>query len=108
MVYDPAMYDSVKSFTDKTNAFLDDVRNGKGTLGKLTTDDALYTNLRDASASIRDASAKLDSNQGTAGKLFTDPALYDNMTGLTGDLRLLIADFRQNPKKFLHVQFSMF
>jgi phospholipid/cholesterol/gamma-HCH transport system substrate-binding protein len=108
MVYDPAMYDSVKSFTDKTNAFLDDVRSGKGTLGKLTTDDALYTNLRDASASIRDASAKLDSNQGTAGKLFTDPALYDNMTGLTGDLRLLIADFRQNPKKFLHVQFSMF
>ena len=27
--------------------------------------------------------------------MFNDPALYDNMTGLTGDLRLLIADFRK-------------
>jgi phospholipid/cholesterol/gamma-HCH transport system substrate-binding protein len=108
MVYDPAMFDSVKSFADKTNSFLDDVRAGKGTLGKLTNDDALYTNLRDASANIRDASAKLDSNKGTAGKLFTDPALYDNLTGATADLRLLLNDFRQNPKKFLHVKFSMF
>jgi phospholipid/cholesterol/gamma-HCH transport system substrate-binding protein len=108
LVYDPSMYDSVKSFADKTNTFLDGVSAGKGTLGKLANDDALYSNLREASANIRDASAKLDSNQGTAGKMFTDPALYDNLTGATADLRLLLNDFRQNPKKFLHVKFSMF
>ena len=27
---------------------------------------------------------------------------------LTGDLRLLIGDFRQNPKKFLHFKVTVF
>ena len=84
------------------------MREGKGTLGKLATDDTLFVNLRDASANVRDASAKLNSNQGTIGKFFNDPAFYDNVTGLTGDLRLLIGDFRQNPKKFLHIKIGLF
>ena len=108
LVYDPAAYDSIKGLADKGNALLGDVRDGKGTLGKLATDDTLFTNLKDASANVRDASAKLNSNQGTMGKFFSDPALYDNMTGLTGDLRLLIGDFRQNPKKFLHIKIGIF
>lgn len=107
-VYDPAMYDSAKSFLDKGNAVLTDVREGKGSLGKLATDDTLYNNLRDSSANIRDASAKINSNQGTIGKFFSDPAFYDNFTGLTGDMRLMISDFRQNPKKFLHVKMAIF
>lgn len=108
LVYDPSAYDSIKGVAEKGNALLGDVREGKGTLGKLATDDTLFSNLRDASANVRDASAKMNSNQGTAGKIFTDPALYDNMTGLTGDLRLLIGDFRQNPKKFLHIKVTLF
>lgn len=108
LVYDPAAYDSIKGLAEKGNALLGDVREGKGTLGKLATDDTLFTNMKDASANVRDASAKLNSNQGTMGKLFTDPALYDNMTGLTGDLRLLVGDFRQNPKKFLHIKIGLF
>jgi len=87
---------------------LADVRAGKGTAGKLVTDDALYNNLRDASANVRDVSAKLNSTQGTMGKFFTDPNFYDNLTGATGDMRLLISDFRQNPKKFLHVKLAVF
>jgi phospholipid/cholesterol/gamma-HCH transport system substrate-binding protein len=93
---------------DNGNAVLSDVRAGKGSLGKFATDEALYNNLRDASAQVRDASAKLNDNQGTAGKLFTDPNLYDNLTGMTGDLRLLIGDFRKDPKKFLHVKLAVF
>jgi phospholipid/cholesterol/gamma-HCH transport system substrate-binding protein len=108
LVYDPSVYQNTKEFLEKGNAVLTDVREGKGSLGKLATDETLYTNLRDASANVRDASAKLNSNQGTAGKFFTDPALYDNMTGLSGDLRLLVTDFRQNPKKFLHLKLAIF
>ena len=108
LIYDPSAYDDIKGIATKGNALLGDVRAGKGTLGKLATDDALYTNVRDASANVRDATAKLNSNQGTAGKFFSDPALYDNMTGLTGDMRLLIGDFRQNPKKFLHIKLGIF
>jgi len=108
LIYDPAAYDEIKGFAQKGNALLGDVRAGKGTLGKLATDDTAYNNLRDASASVRDATAKLNSNEGTAGKFFSDPAFYDNMTGLSGDLRLMINDFRQNPKKFLHIKLGIF
>jgi phospholipid/cholesterol/gamma-HCH transport system substrate-binding protein len=108
LIYDPAVYENAKGLAEKGNALFADIREGKGTLGKLTTDDVLYSNLRDASANVRDASAKLNSNQGTMGKFFTDPDFYDNMTGLTGDMRLMISDFRQNPKKFLHVKLAVF
>jgi phospholipid/cholesterol/gamma-HCH transport system substrate-binding protein len=108
LVYDPSVYESARGFLDKGNSLMSGVEEGKGTLGKLATDDTLYTNLRDASANVRDVSAKLNSNEGTAGKFLNDPALYDNVTGLTGDMRLLISDFRQNPKKFLHVKLAIF
>jgi len=84
------------------------VREGKGTLGKLATDDTLYTKLRETSANLSTATAKLNDNSSTAGKLFSDPKLYDNLTNLTGDMRLLIGDFRKNPKKFLHIKITLF
>ena len=108
LIYDPAAYDEIKNVAQKSDALLGDIREGKGTIGKLATDDTLYANVRDASANLRDATAKLNSNQGTAGKFFTDPQLYDNLTGLTGDMRLFINDFRQNPKKFLHIKLGLF
>jgi hypothetical protein len=40
--------------------------------------------------------------------MFSDPQLYDNLAGLTGDMRLLIGDFRQNPRKFLRIKVSLF
>jgi phospholipid/cholesterol/gamma-HCH transport system substrate-binding protein len=108
LIYDPSVAENLKGFAEKGNALLGDVREGKGTLGELATDETLYNNLRDMSSNFRDASAKLKSNQGTVGKFFADPALYDNMTGLSGDMRMLISDFRQNPKKFLHVRLAIF
>lgn len=108
LIYDPSAYDEINGIAQKGDALLGDVRAGKGTLGELATDDALYANIRDMFANLRDATAKLNSNQGTAGKFFTDPAFYDNMTGLSGDMRLLISDFRQNPKKFLHIKLGIF
>ncbi len=108
LVYDSGFYNSAKSLTDQGNTRLDGVNEGKGSLGKLVHDDALYTNLKDASANVRDATGKLNSNQGTLGKMFNDPAFYDNFTGLAGDMRLMVSDFRQNPKKFLHVKLGIF
>jgi phospholipid/cholesterol/gamma-HCH transport system substrate-binding protein len=108
LIYDPTFYQETKGVTEKANALFGDIRAGKGSLGKLATDETLYNNLRDASANVRDATAKLNSNEGTAGKFFSDPALYDNMVGLSGDMRLLISDFRQNPKKFLRIKVGIF
>lgn len=108
LFYDPAIAENVKGIAEKGNTMLADVRAGKGSLGKVVTDETLYNNLRDASANVRDASAKLNANEGTLGKMFSDPALYDNLSGLSGDLRLLVSDFRQNPKKFLQIKLGIF
>jgi phospholipid/cholesterol/gamma-HCH transport system substrate-binding protein len=108
LMYDPTLYDQLKEAINNGNTVMGDLRAGKGTLGKLATDDALYNQLRDTSTNLANATAKLNDNTTSAGKLFSDPQLYDNLTGLTGDLRLLIGDFRQNPKKFLHFKVTIF
>lgn len=108
LLYDPSLYDEAKKALASGNSVISDVRAGKGSLGKLATDDELYNKLRETSTNLASATAKLNDNTTTAGKLFSDPKLYDNLTGLTGDLRLLIGDFRQNPKKFLRIKVAVF
>ncbi len=108
LLYDPSLYDEAKHAITNGNAVISDVRAGKGTLGKLATDDTLYNNLKATSQNVADATAKLNDNTTTVGKMFSDPKLYDSLSGLTGDLRLLVGEFRQNPKKFLHIKVSVF
>jgi phospholipid/cholesterol/gamma-HCH transport system substrate-binding protein len=108
LLYDPSLYDQAKQAISNGNAMIGDVRAGKGTLGKLATDDALYSKLKETSENLASATAKLNDNTTTAGKLFSDPRLYDNLSGLTGDFRLLLGEFRQNPKKFLSIKLSVF
>jgi len=108
LLYDPSLYDEAKQAISNGNSVIGDIRAGKGTLGKLTTDDTLYTKLKETSENVANATAKFNDNTTTVGKLFSDPKLYDSLSGLTGDLRLLVGEFRQNPKKFLHIRVSVF
>ena len=108
LLYDPSLYDEAKQTISNGNGMIGDIRAGKGTLGKLATDDTLYTKLKETSENVSNATAKLNDNTTTMGKLFSDPKLYDSLSGLTGDLRLLVGEFWQNPKKFLHIKVSVF
>ena len=108
LVYDAGIHESAKRLIDNSNALLGDVRAGKGTLGKLATDDSLFVQYRKAGENLANATAQLNSNEATIGKFFQDPKFYDNFSGLAGDMRLLVGDFRKDPKKFLHVKFSIF
>lgn len=108
LVYDTSIHESAKRLIDNSNALFADVRAGKGTLGKLATDDSLFMSYKQTGENLASASAKLNSNEATIGKFFDDPKFYDNFTGLAGDMRLLVGDFRKDPKKFLHVKFSIF
>jgi phospholipid/cholesterol/gamma-HCH transport system substrate-binding protein len=108
LVYDSGIHESAKKLIDNSNALIGDVRDGKGTLGKLATDDSLFLQYKQAGENLTSATAKLNSNENTIGKFFDDPKFYDNFSGLAGDMRLLVGDFRKDPKKFLHVKFSVF
>jgi phospholipid/cholesterol/gamma-HCH transport system substrate-binding protein len=108
LIYDPSFHDNANKLLANSNGLLSDVRAGRGTLGKLATDDTLFAAYRQTGLNLQDATAKLNSNSTTMGKFFSDPQFYDTLTGLMGDMRLLVGDFRTNPKKFLKVKVSLF
>jgi phospholipid/cholesterol/gamma-HCH transport system substrate-binding protein len=49
---------------------------GKGTLGKLMTDDALYNDMRGTVASLHTIMQKVEKGEGTLGKIINDDSLY--------------------------------
>jgi len=63
----------------KAGDLLADARAGKGTIGKLFTDDALYRDLQEFVASAGDLADKLKSGKGTVGRLVNDPAVWNSL-----------------------------
>lgn len=52
------------------------IRAGKGTLGKLATDETLYRNAQGLIFQLRGVSSSLQSGSGTVGRLINDPEMY--------------------------------
>src|SRR5262245_11231366 len=59
---------------EQITGLVKDIRGGKGTVGKLMTDDELYNQLRDLTASINAVTTSIQRGRGTLGKLVNDPA----------------------------------
>jgi phospholipid/cholesterol/gamma-HCH transport system substrate-binding protein len=99
-----------------------DLRDGKGTAGKFLTDDQLYNEARNALAKFNSTAEKFDviladaqGGKGTIGKLLTDDTLFTNLNQTASNINQfssegtkLLYDFRQNPKKFLTINFKLF
>ena len=99
-----------------------ELNEGKGTAGKLLKDEQLYEDTRTAIAKITATVDKFNllladaqGGKGTIGKLLTDETLYNNINQTSSNINQLssegtklIYDFRQNPKKFLTIQFKLF
>jgi phospholipid/cholesterol/gamma-HCH transport system substrate-binding protein len=105
---DPGMARELKSLTASLSAVADQLKQGKGTAGHLLQDEALYEKLDRISTRLDQAVTKLDEGQGTAGRLLNDAQLYENLDATARDLRGLIQDVRQDPKKYLRVKVSLF
>jgi phospholipid/cholesterol/gamma-HCH transport system substrate-binding protein len=122
LLTDEALYDDARSALTRLNRSADeigsvvaDVRAGRGTAGKLLTDEALYNDARSAIARFNTTAERVDNivagiqrGEGTAGKLVHDDQLYNNVNQLSSETVKLLYDFRQNPKKYLTVRFSIF
>ena len=82
----------LSKLSDQLNAVVKDVREGKGTVGRLFNDESLYNNLN---ATIRDAeelAQQIKSGKGSAGKFIYDDALYNNANEIAANLKKLSAD----------------
>lgn len=69
----------LKSISHKTDTVITKIESGKGTLGKLINDDALYEDLRSSVYTLNTIVKEINSSRGTLGKFVKDPALYDRL-----------------------------
>src|SRR5919199_3384562 len=115
LVNNPALYNNVERMTASLQEISDNLNRGRGTAGKLLTDDTLYNDARSAIARFNTTAERVDNivagiqrGEGSAGKLLYDDQLYNNVNQLSSETVKLIYDFRQNPKKYLTIKFSIF
>lgn len=69
--------DQASEGINELTGLLHDVRAGRGTVGKLMTDERLYTELHQFVASANDLTAGIKRGRGTIGKLLNDPKAAD-------------------------------
>ena len=75
----------------ETTALLADLRAGKGTLGKLFTDDAAYRELEALMASATRVAEAVQQGRGSVGRLVNDPRIYNELAASTAALNAITA-----------------
>jgi phospholipid/cholesterol/gamma-HCH transport system substrate-binding protein len=96
-VSSPSMADIASQATaglDEVTALLQDIRQGRGTMGRLFTDDALYTELTAMVSAAERVTSSVAAGRGTLGRLTTDDALYTQLADATRDLRAITTRIR--------------
>lgn len=68
----------------------------------------LANDLDTLSSSLQQFADKLNSEEGTLGLLASDQTLYQDVKKSVRELDRLVTDIRENPKKYLKMEFSIF
>jgi phospholipid/cholesterol/gamma-HCH transport system substrate-binding protein len=79
---------------EETTALVNDLRAGRGTMGKLLTDDQLYAELTSLMISIQDVTDGVSEGRGTLGRLATDPAAAKSLEASLANLQAVTARIR--------------
>lgn len=69
----------VRELLENANAVVAEVRAGKGTIGKLTTDEALFNDAALMMLSLREVVERINQGQGTVGRLVNDESFFRNI-----------------------------
>jgi len=72
------MMSKADTFLTQANETVAGVNSGKGTLGKLTTDETLYTETTTAMINLREILEKINTGDGSVGQLINDDTLIRN------------------------------
>lgn len=105
---DPQLYVNLTRMIGQVDTLVTHINSGKGTAGKLLQDDSLYTNLVSVTARADSLVSVMSHGNGTASKLFTDSQLYDQLVAAIRHLNEVLADVKQNPKKYTKGAISIF
>lgn len=74
----------------RANNLLEGMEQGKGTMGRLFTDEALFNDLKEATGNANSLLGKLSRGEGTMGKLFTDETLFSELKEATSNANVLL------------------
>jgi len=88
---------------ETTNALLEQVRQGRGTLGKLVTDDTLYQQLNDFVESAEAVTQGINSGRGTLGRLVNNPAAAKSLEQSLENLQMVTARIRNGEGSLGHL-----
>jgi phospholipid/cholesterol/gamma-HCH transport system substrate-binding protein len=105
---DPALYQNLNGMIGSVDSLVRQMRSENGTLGKLLTDDTLYTHLVAITAGADSLVKQVTRGNGFAAKLVNDQQLYEQLTKTITDLNAILADVRQNPKKYTKGMIKVF
>ncbi len=107
-IHDPTIYDQASELVLKAGNVVDRLERGEGTLGRLSQDDTLFVEARTAMEGISTMVSNVANSEGTAGRLINDPSLYNNVNQAISEMLKLVYDFRQDPGRFLTINFRLF
>jgi phospholipid/cholesterol/gamma-HCH transport system substrate-binding protein len=81
--------ESATQSLEQATLLLRDIRSGKGTVGKLFSDDQLYREITEFVTAAEGVANGLRKGEGTLGRLVRDPAAYERLTGSLQNLQVL-------------------
>ncbi len=76
---------------DATTDLIEGLRAGKGTLGRLFTDDTAYRELNALMASVTRVATAVERGKGSLGRLVNDPKVYDELVASASALNAITA-----------------
>ena len=79
---------------EEVTALLADIRAGKGTVGRLFTDEAVYRDLNALIQSADRVANQIASGKGTLGQLTNDPRLHNELVDAVSDLNAITTRIR--------------
>lgn len=94
------MYDKLNDIVARADAMTKDLQGGKGTVGKLLTDETAYKNLNDSLASLNAILADAQAGKGSAGMLLKDPTFAKKLNDTLTQTDDLVTQINQGKGTF--------
>ncbi len=102
LLADPATGRELEGILSRLDRITAQVDSGHGPVGRLLSDRDLGDRLESVITGTDSLVAAIRTG-GTTGRLVEDEHLYDNLTTALGELRALLEDMRNNPRKYFKV-----
>ncbi|HVN49267.1 MAG TPA: MlaD family protein [Bacteroidota bacterium] len=105
LLQDDGLYTKLDHTIANLSSVTDSLHNGKGTAGKLLMNDSLYATLQSISHRMDVLLSKMDSDSSSVGPILNSNATIQQLNALVVNINALIADIKENPKKYVHLSF---